>query len=141
MEQEIVNHTPNRAESGLGIKVLVEGISPNIECVILASFLRLSINDNLVSIVAIHGLDGHREDSWTAENGILWLRDLLPKELPHARIATYGYDASTGSQSNKIDETLYGHAENFILRLALLRNKTITTVSTFIYEECLLNYG
>ncbi|KAF8519351.1 hypothetical protein BU17DRAFT_11150, partial [Hysterangium stoloniferum] len=68
-------------------------------------------NDNSGSIIAIHGLDGHREDSWTAENGILWLRDLLPRRLPHARIATYGYHASTGTQSNKIDETLYGHAE------------------------------
>ncbi|KAF8526569.1 hypothetical protein BU17DRAFT_74115 [Hysterangium stoloniferum] len=45
------------------------------------------------SIVAIHGLDGHREASFTAPNGVLWLRDLLPKALPTARILTYGYDA------------------------------------------------
>ena len=25
------------------------------------------------SIVAVHGLDGHLEKSWTADNGILWL--------------------------------------------------------------------
>jgi hypothetical protein len=129
MEPEIVNHTLDRADSGLGIKVLVEGISPNIECVILANFLRFFANGNSNSIIAIHGLDGHREDSWTAENGILWLKDLLPQRLPHARIATYGYDASTGSQSNEIAQTLYGHAENFISRLALLRNHTTTTVS------------
>ncbi|KAF8529510.1 hypothetical protein BU17DRAFT_60307 [Hysterangium stoloniferum] len=109
MEPEIVNNTRDRPDSRLGIKVLVEGISPNID------------------IVAIHGLDGHREQSWTAENGILWLKDLLPQRLPHARIATYGYDASTGSESSKIEETLYGHAQNFISRLALFRTRTTTT--------------
>ncbi|KAF8517759.1 hypothetical protein BU17DRAFT_91618 [Hysterangium stoloniferum] len=115
MEPEILNHTRNRADSGLGIKVLVEGIAPTID------------------IVAIHGLDGHREGSWTAENGILWLKDLLPQRLPNARIVTYGYDASTGSQSKKIDETLYGHAENFISRLALLRDSTTTTTRPIIF--------
>ncbi|KAF8529764.1 hypothetical protein BU17DRAFT_79864 [Hysterangium stoloniferum] len=115
MELEIGNNTRDRPDSRLGIKVLVEGISPNID------------------IVAIHGLDGHREQSWTAENGTLWLKDLLPQRFPHARVATYGYDASTGSQSNKINETLYGHAENFISRLALLRNKTTTTTRPIIF--------
>ncbi|KAF8526636.1 hypothetical protein BU17DRAFT_40455, partial [Hysterangium stoloniferum] len=84
-------------------------------------------------IIAIHGLDGHREDSWTAENGILWLRDLLPRQLPHARIATYGYHPSTGDLSNKIDESLYGYAENFISRLALFRNNTTTTKRPIIF--------
>ncbi|KAF8529512.1 hypothetical protein BU17DRAFT_60309 [Hysterangium stoloniferum] len=107
--------TRGRPDSGLGIKVLVEGISPNID------------------IVAIHGLDGHREQSWTAENGILWLKDLLPQRLPHARITTYGYDTSTSSELNKIEETLYGHAQNFISRLALLRNKTTTTTRPIIF--------
>ncbi|KAF8521459.1 hypothetical protein BU17DRAFT_45782 [Hysterangium stoloniferum] len=115
METEVVNHTRDRTDSGLGIKVLVEGISP------------------IIDIIAIHGLDGHREDSWTAENGILWLKDLLPQRLPHARIATYGYDAFTGSQSNQIDETLYGHAKNFIVRLALLRNRSTTTTRPIIF--------
>ncbi|KAF8515486.1 hypothetical protein BU17DRAFT_93476 [Hysterangium stoloniferum] len=115
MEPEILNHTCNRADSGLGIKVLVEGIAPTID------------------IVVIHGLDGHREGSWTAENGILWLKDLLPERLPNARIVTYGYDASTGSQSSRIDETLYGHAQNLISRIALLRDGTTTTTRPIIF--------
>ncbi|KAF8505291.1 hypothetical protein BU17DRAFT_57968, partial [Hysterangium stoloniferum] len=85
------------------------------------------------SIIAIHGLDGHPEDSWTAENGILWLKDLLPPRLPHARIVTYGYDASTGNQSNKIQETLYGHAANFITRLALFRISSTPTTRPIIF--------
>jgi hypothetical protein len=45
------------------------------------------------SIVTIHGLDRHRETSFIASNGILWLCDLLPETLPNARILTYSYDA------------------------------------------------
>lgn len=106
-----MNYTQDRADPALGIKVLVEGISPRVD------------------IVAIHGLDGHREKSWTATNGILWLKDLLPTPLPHARILTYGYDASTGCGVNQTEETLYGHAENFVSRLAMLRDNTTATAS------------
>ena len=45
------------------------------------------------SIVAVHGLDGKREKSWTAMNGVNWLRDLLPFDIPQARIFTWGYEA------------------------------------------------
>ncbi|KAH6691976.1 hypothetical protein EV126DRAFT_482154 [Verticillium dahliae] len=51
----------------------------------------------IVDIVALHGLDGHREKTWTAENGVYWLRDLFPKDLPQARILCYGYDENTYS--------------------------------------------
>ncbi|KAF8247235.1 hypothetical protein K440DRAFT_551663 [Wilcoxina mikolae CBS 423.85] len=77
------------------------------------------------SIIAIHGLNGHAYETWTAttdqnpqtaalvpnttptsspssplplpnpndNNRTLWLRDLLPKEVPNTRIFTFGYDA------------------------------------------------
>ncbi|KAF8508591.1 hypothetical protein BU17DRAFT_6886, partial [Hysterangium stoloniferum] len=41
------------------------------------------------SIVAMRGLDAHREASFTADNGVLWRRDLLPEALPSAKILTY----------------------------------------------------
>ncbi|KAF8516942.1 hypothetical protein BU17DRAFT_7752, partial [Hysterangium stoloniferum] len=44
-----------------------------------------------INMVAIHSFNGHREASFTAENGVLWLRDLLPEVIPSARILTYGY--------------------------------------------------
>ncbi|KAF2813519.1 uncharacterized protein BDZ99DRAFT_438751 [Mytilinidion resinicola] len=31
------------------------------------------------SIVAVYGLNGHCEKTWTAGNGVNWLRDLLPQ--------------------------------------------------------------
>jgi len=77
-----------------------------------------------LSIVAIHGLDGHREDSWTAENGVLWLRDLLVDSVPPARILTYGYNANTRGKEQLTSQTLYDHAETFVSKLVLFRKIT-----------------
>ncbi|KAF8530221.1 hypothetical protein BU17DRAFT_59986 [Hysterangium stoloniferum] len=66
-------------DPGFGIKELSPGTTPTID------------------IVAIHGLDGDREKSWTADNEKLWLRDFLPQAIPAARILSYGYDAYTDS--------------------------------------------
>jgi hypothetical protein len=37
-----------------------------------------------------YSVNGHREKTWTAENGVHWLRDLLPEDLPQARILCGG---------------------------------------------------
>ena len=47
------------------------------------------------SIVAVHGLGGDWQSTWTDENGKLWLRDFLPSQLPNARIMSYGYNSET----------------------------------------------
>jgi hypothetical protein len=44
-----------------------------------------------VDVIAIHGLNGDAFSTWEHEKGTLWLRDLLPEELPGSRIYTYGY--------------------------------------------------
>ncbi|KAF8509768.1 hypothetical protein BU17DRAFT_55925 [Hysterangium stoloniferum] len=77
------------------------------------------------SIVAIHGLDGHRERSFTASNGVLWLRDLLPKSIPNARILTYGYDARTHGK-NRSQQMLYDLSTNFMAKLSNFRVYTKT---------------
>lgn len=77
------------------------------------------------SIIAIHGLNGHRENTWTAENCTLWLKDLLPKRLPAARIITYGYDTRTYSgQSELSTQTLTGHGQEFLRDLCSFREVT-----------------
>jgi hypothetical protein len=48
-----------------------------------------------VSIVAVHGLNGHRDKTWTAANDVYWLRDLLSSNIPNARIFCWRYDANT----------------------------------------------
>ena len=47
----------------------------------------------LLDIVALHGITGDAYDTWRHENGKLWLQDFLPKELPGARIFSFGYPA------------------------------------------------
>ena len=44
-------------------------------------------------IVAIHGIGGDPSNTWTHENGTLWLRDFLPKSIKGARVFSFGYDA------------------------------------------------
>ena len=44
-----------------------------------------------VDVVAIHGLDGSPWGTWTHKDGTFWLRDMLPKDIPGARIFTYSY--------------------------------------------------
>jgi hypothetical protein len=47
----------------------------------------------LLDIVALHGITGDAYDTWTHENGKFWLQDFVPKELPGARIFSFGYPA------------------------------------------------
>jgi len=50
------------------------------------------------SIVAVHGLNEDSITAWTdAETGVNWLRDLLPVDLPVARVLLYGYDGAATS--------------------------------------------
>ena len=59
-------------------------------------------------IVAVHGLNGHREKSWTYTDertgkDILWLRESLPACIPNARISTFGYRLD-GSSATEVRE-------------------------------------
>lgn len=56
----------------------------------------------VLSIIAVTGLAGHAFGSWRSRNsGKMWLRDIIPIDLPNARILTYGYDTKlAGSKSN-----------------------------------------
>ena len=109
-------------KSEFGVYVLVPGDNPVVECV--TSYLitvNYATNRCQFSIVAVHGLDGHLEKSWTADNGILWLRDLLPEKIPHARILTYGYDAYTRGRDRLAKESLHDLAKDLVSSLATER--------------------
>ncbi|KAL5089104.1 hypothetical protein Trisim1_005960 [Trichoderma cf. simile WF8] len=57
-----------------------------------------SNNAEAVDIIAIHGLDGTREGTWTDRNTrINWLchHDFLPKSIPNARVLTFGYNSKS----------------------------------------------
>ena len=102
--------------------MLVPGDNPVVECVIPHLMtVNYATNHCQLSIVAVHGLDGHLEKSWTADNGVLWLRDLLPERIPHARILTYGYDAYTRGRDRLANESLHDLAKDLVSSLATER--------------------
>ncbi|KAI9651084.1 hypothetical protein NHQ30_001121 [Ciborinia camelliae] len=43
-----------------------------------------------LSIVAIHGICGDREQSWTTKNNTSWLLEQIPDYIPNARVSTFG---------------------------------------------------
>lgn len=86
-----------------------------------------------LSIVFVHGLTGNRENTWTC-NHTLWPETLLPKELPKARILTFGFDADVVNFWSPAGQNRIGnHAQNLAQSLANLRDRT-ETVSCV--DEC-----
>jgi hypothetical protein len=78
------------------------------------------------SIIAVHGLDGKREKSWTAKNNVNWLQDLLHSDIPQARIFSWGYEAQTHGTSSIKNQTIYDHARNLVSDLC--RERALTDV-------------
>ncbi|KAM3560902.1 hypothetical protein ARSEF4850_003455 [Beauveria asiatica] len=79
----------------------------------------------IVDIIALHGLNGHREKTWTARNGVHWLRDLLPEDLPQARILCWGYDANTHAADRSTDRPIIFVAHSLgglVLKSALIHS-------------------
>lgn len=72
------------------------------------------------SIIAVHGLGGHREKSWTTESGVNWLKNLLPVDLPDTRIHTWGY----ASMYTDEPETPQDTSERLVSELFAMRKMT-----------------
>lgn len=124
-KHDVLNNPPKQHPQGL--EVVYEGLDPIVEYV-RNTFSISSFSSNVYSIVAIHGLNGHRENTWTAENNVHWLRDLLPANLPKARIICWGYDANTHAAERVSWQYLYDHARTLVSDLCRKRN--VTKVST-----------
>ena len=75
-----------------------------------------------IDVVAVHGLQGDAYKTWKHSNGTLWLRDLLPDDVPSARIMTFGYD-STVAFSNSVVR-IEDKALDLLNRLGLRRDET-----------------
>ncbi|KAJ2997857.1 hypothetical protein NUW58_g514 [Xylaria curta] len=86
-----------------------------------------------LDIVAVHGLNGHREKTWTAANGVHWLRDLLPKDLPGVRVLTWGYDVNTHSSGRVSCQYLYDHALELVSDLTRKRKLTESVERPIIF--------
>ncbi|TVY80281.1 Nephrocystin-3 [Lachnellula suecica] len=77
-----------------------------------------------VDIVAVHGLNETTVQTWTdPKSGILWLRDLLPKAIPVARVLSFGNDASAATFSRAgCAEMIQRHAHTLVANLEGDRN-------------------
>lgn len=86
------------------------------------------------SIVFVHGLTGDREKTWTAAGAVdPWPKGLLPKEIPHSRILTFGYDAYVSDWRGMVSKNRVGdHSKNLLAALATYREKD-DTVKNFIF--------
>ncbi|KAH6673367.1 hypothetical protein B0J14DRAFT_540799 [Halenospora varia] len=51
-------------------------------------------------IVAVHGLFGQGFDSWTGGKEQIWLKDMLPRKLPDARIMAFAYDHNSTTRKS-----------------------------------------
>ncbi|KAI5839105.1 hypothetical protein DFP73DRAFT_502168 [Morchella snyderi] len=105
----------SRLETPFGLKVLFSGHNP------------------IVDVIAVHGLDGHREKSWTADNGVFWLRDELCRICTNSRILTWGYDGRTHGSTPLSCQTLYDHAVSLVADLSLERRRTKTNERPIIF--------
>ena len=76
------------------------------------------------SIVAVHGLGGHREKSWTTPRGTNWLQSLLPRDIPNSRIMTWGYDASPSRSPDREPQSLQNVSKKLVLDLFKMRETT-----------------
>ena len=75
-----------------------------------------------VSIVALHGLNGHAIRSWEYHKHgttFMWLQDSLPESVPGARIMVYGYNANVFEHVST--SRLRSFADTFLERLRYMR--------------------
>lgn len=81
-----------------------------------------------IDIVAVHGLGGHFENTWTwnpadspGEKPCNWLKDLLPSEFPNARILSFGYNSAVALSKSIADISMFG--EMLLTRTLMERMK------------------
>ncbi|KAF8249410.1 hypothetical protein K440DRAFT_641411 [Wilcoxina mikolae CBS 423.85] len=80
-----------------------------------------------VDIIFVHGLNpinqkNYAFQAWTAPNGILWPRDLLPHDVPDARVLLFSYNSNVAF--NVSQEGVRDHANSLLERLTRNRNLT-----------------
>lgn len=84
-------------------------------------------------MIFLHGLRGHAEKTWS-KGDICWPRDLLPKDLPHVRIISWGYDSSVLKPIKASSQaSIFGHAENLLLDITRIRNSWDAEIRPIIF--------
>ncbi|KAK1237933.1 hypothetical protein MKX08_002512 [Trichoderma sp. CBMAI-0020] len=112
-------------------------IAPSPKAEALGPYVVTFVQEAKVDVVFLHGLTGHREKTWTAEGETKpWLKTLLPKDLPTARIITYGYDADVLHLTRVAGQnTIREHAKTLINDLSALRTDTVGRPIIFVVHS------
>lgn len=114
-QSKIAKTSPLPPDEQTGLKLLYDGLTPKVD------------------IIAVHGLNGHRENSWTAANGVNWLHDLLPGDMPNTRVLSWGYSLTTvGNSNEKISQQQVSEQLVYDLWEMRLSTKTINRPIIFI---------
>ncbi|PSK36144.1 hypothetical protein B9Z65_5959 [Elsinoe australis] len=81
-----------------------------------------------VDVVFVHGLTGNRDKTWThASTSCFWPEELLPTDLPNARVYTYGYDADVIHVLEQASQSrIANHAQTLLSTLANARERSET---------------
>lgn len=117
-------------ENGSGLRALWSPQDAIAECVKYLNSLQALVSLQIYcdSIIFVHGLTGHRETTWTAKgSGLPWPQELLPSEVPKARILTFGYDARVLDWRSMISQNRIGnHSRNLLHAIANYRDRDNT---------------
>jgi hypothetical protein len=77
-------------------------------------------DERTIDVVAVHGLQGDAYQTWTHENGTMWLESILADKIPYARIMTFGYNSTIAFSSSVAK--LEDKSIEFINRLTMKRS-------------------
>lgn len=89
----------------------------------------------LVDIIFVHGLTGDSYNTWLeADSGIYWPVHLLSKDVPDARIMTFGYDADVTKFLGPVSQNnLRDHASALLGELAVVRPEDDSSVCSSLH--------
>jgi hypothetical protein len=96
-------------------------------------------------LIFVHGLNRsgkttHPFDDWTHENGTFWPQELLPDEIPNARIQIFGYNANVENNPNLMSEAvLKDHASSLLNQIDLGKNWDTVSGRLFMRVTKMLN--
>lgn len=79
------------------------------------------------SIIFLHGLRGSMESTWSKDT-VLWPRDLLPKDVPKARVYLFGYDSGIThrDQANVTKTEIHSDSDDLCAKLDAERSSSNT---------------
>lgn len=99
------------------------------------AFLSVMLNPGLMtdSICFVHGQGGGRHSTWTKDE-VFWPYNLLPQDIPDARIITWGYNAEVAHFLSPYSKVrVRDHAKSLLNDLNGLRDSPETCTRPIIF--------